>query len=160
MAIQYGMGMWWGEMANTYWGKCWGRIYQGKGREDDRKQDGNTRINEIWSTGLRAGEETDRAMRRRKIISYTGDPTWCEKPVEKKKKKIVHGLTDTAYIRFSRERVWNKIRQTSMHAIFDEFDNDYVIQCVNIIIIIVLLISNAIRPNAWPTTCLVLFLNY
>ena len=35
-----------------------------------------------------------------------------------------------------------------MHAIFDEFDNDYVIQCVNIIIIIVLLISNAISPNA------------
>ena len=43
-----GTGMWWGEMANTYWGKCWGRIYQGKGREDDRKQDGKTRVNEIW----------------------------------------------------------------------------------------------------------------
>ena len=43
-----GTGMWWGEMANTYWGKCWGQIYQGKGREDDRKQDGKTRVNEIW----------------------------------------------------------------------------------------------------------------
>ena len=43
-----GTGMWWGEMANTYWGKCWGRIYLGKGREDDRKQDGKTRVNEIW----------------------------------------------------------------------------------------------------------------
>ena len=43
-----GTGMWWGEMANTYRGKCWGRIYQGKGREDDRKQDGKTRVNEIW----------------------------------------------------------------------------------------------------------------
>ena len=40
------------------------------------------------STGLRAGEETDRAMWRREIISYTGEPTWWEKPEEKKKKKI------------------------------------------------------------------------
>ena len=30
---------------------------------------------DLKSTGLRAGEETDRAMWRRKIISYTGDPT-------------------------------------------------------------------------------------
>ena len=43
-----GTGMWWGEMANTYWGKCWGQIYQGKGKEDDRKQDGKTRVNEGW----------------------------------------------------------------------------------------------------------------
>ena len=43
-----GTGMWWWERANTYWGKCWGRIYQGKGREYDRKQDGKTHVNEIW----------------------------------------------------------------------------------------------------------------
>ena len=30
---------------------------------------------DLKSTGLRAGEETDRAMWRRKIISHTGDPT-------------------------------------------------------------------------------------
>ena len=30
---------------------------------------------DLKSTGLRADEETDRAMWRRKIISYTGDPT-------------------------------------------------------------------------------------
>ena len=30
---------------------------------------------DLKSTGLRAGEETDRAMWRRKITSYTGDPT-------------------------------------------------------------------------------------
>ena len=27
---------------------CWERIYQGKGREDDRQQDGKTRANETW----------------------------------------------------------------------------------------------------------------
>ena len=43
-----GTGMCWGEMKNTYWGKCWGQIYQGRGREDDRKQDGEMRVNEIW----------------------------------------------------------------------------------------------------------------
>ena len=43
----------------TYWGKCWGRIYQGKGREDDRKQDGKTRVNEIWKV-----LEWERARRR------------------------------------------------------------------------------------------------
>ena len=30
---------------------------------------------DLKSTGLRAGEETDRAMWRRKLISHTGDPT-------------------------------------------------------------------------------------
>ena len=30
---------------------------------------------DLKSTGLRAGEETDRAMWRRKITSYAGDPT-------------------------------------------------------------------------------------
>ena len=30
---------------------------------------------DLKSTGLRAGEETDRAMWRRKRISHTGDPT-------------------------------------------------------------------------------------
>ena len=32
----------WGEMKNAYWGKCWQRIYHGKGRDEDWKQDGNT----------------------------------------------------------------------------------------------------------------------
>ena len=32
---------------HIYWGKCWGQIYQGKGREDNRKQDGKTHANEI-----------------------------------------------------------------------------------------------------------------
>ena len=44
----YGTCMWWGEMANTYWRKFWGQIYQGKRREDDRKPDGKTHVNEIW----------------------------------------------------------------------------------------------------------------
>ena len=34
---------------------------------------------DLESTGLRAGEETDRAMWRRKISSHTGDPTFWEK---------------------------------------------------------------------------------
>ena len=38
-------------------------MHQGKGREDDRKQDGKTRFNETFkSTGLRVGEEMDRVM--------------------------------------------------------------------------------------------------
>ena len=54
-----GTGMWWGEkMANTYWGKCWGRIYQGKGREDDRKQDGKTRVT-YWSESGRGDRQGD-----------------------------------------------------------------------------------------------------
>ena len=43
-----GTGMWWREMKNTYWGKCWGWINQEKGREDDWKQDGKMRANETW----------------------------------------------------------------------------------------------------------------
>ena len=42
----------------------------------------STRFETYWTESLRAGEETDRAMWRRKIISYTGDPTWWEKPEE------------------------------------------------------------------------------
>ena len=34
-----------------------------------------TKWKDLKSTGLRAGEETDRAMWRRNIISHTGDPT-------------------------------------------------------------------------------------
>ncbi len=45
--------------------------------------------------GLRAGEEKDRAMWRRKIISYTGDPTRWEKP-EEKERKVLH--LETNYI--------------------------------------------------------------
>ena len=40
---------------------------------------------DMKSTGLRAGEETDRAMWRRKISSHTSDPTLWEKPGEKKR---------------------------------------------------------------------------
>ena len=47
-----GTGMWWGEKKNTYRGMCRGRIYQGKGREDDWRQDGKTRVNEIWQVLL------------------------------------------------------------------------------------------------------------
>ena len=66
-----GTGMWW-EIKNRYWGKCWEWIYQGKGREDDRKQDGKTYANEtLKSTGLRAGKETDSAMWWSKICSHT-----------------------------------------------------------------------------------------
>ena len=43
------------------------------GRPKTRWKDACQR--DLKSTGLRAGEETDRAMWRRKIISYTGDPT-------------------------------------------------------------------------------------
>ena len=68
-----GTGMWWGEMANTYWGKCWGRIYQGKGREDDRKQDGKTRVNEIWKLldWERARRRTGRCGERSSVIPAT-----------------------------------------------------------------------------------------
>ena len=44
-----------------------------------------TRHEKYWIE--RADEETDRATRRRKIISYTDDPGWQEKPGEKNKKK-------------------------------------------------------------------------
>ena len=59
-------------MKNTHYGKCLGRIYQGKGREDDRKLDGK-RCNPK-STGLRASDVIDRATWNRKIISHNGDP--------------------------------------------------------------------------------------
>ena len=35
----------------------------------------NARQRDLKSTGLRAGEETDSAIWRRKIISHTGNPT-------------------------------------------------------------------------------------
>ena len=64
-------------------------LIMGKGREDsedDRKQDGNRRAKRYLKiTGLRAGGEMDRAMLRRKISSHAGNPTWWEKPGEKKK---------------------------------------------------------------------------
>ena len=44
-----------------------------RGRPKTRWKDACQR--HLKHTGLRAGEETDRAMWRRKIISYTGDPT-------------------------------------------------------------------------------------
>ena len=44
-----------------------------RGRPKTRWKDACQR--DLKSTGLRAGEETDRAMWRGKIISYTGDPT-------------------------------------------------------------------------------------
>ena len=53
------------------------RTYKVKGKEEDRKRDGTMRASQrdLKSTGLRAGEETDMAMWRRKIISRKGDPT-------------------------------------------------------------------------------------
>ena len=71
-------------LKNTYWGKCWECtcIYLtnlGNGREDDWKQDGKTRAKETWKR-LRAGEETSRAIWRRKICGHTGDTIWWEKP--------------------------------------------------------------------------------
>ena len=44
-----------------------------RGRPKTRWKDACQR--DLKSTALRAGEETDRAMWRRKIISYTGDHT-------------------------------------------------------------------------------------
>ena len=44
-----------------------------RGRPKTRWKDACQR--DLKDTGLRAGEETDRSMWRRKIISYTGDPT-------------------------------------------------------------------------------------
>ena len=43
------MGMWWGEVKNTMLGKV-SRTYicEGKGREDEGVQDGNTRATETW----------------------------------------------------------------------------------------------------------------
>ena len=43
-----------------------------RGRPKTRRKDACKKY--LKSTGLRAGEETHRAMWRRKIISYTGDP--------------------------------------------------------------------------------------
>ena len=48
-----------------------------RGRPKTRWKDACQR--NLKSTGLRAGEETDREMWRRKIISYTGDPKLWEK---------------------------------------------------------------------------------
>ena len=44
-----------------------------RGRSKTRWKDACQR--DVKRTGLRAGEETDRAMWRRKIIGHTGDPT-------------------------------------------------------------------------------------
>ena len=44
-----------------------------RGRPKTRWKDACQR--DLKSTGLRAGEETDRAMWRREITSHTGDPT-------------------------------------------------------------------------------------
>ena len=41
-------GAWWGGMKNTYWWKCWERICQWKGREDNWKQDGKMCANDTW----------------------------------------------------------------------------------------------------------------
>ena len=45
--------------------------------KEERTTENNTERcrRDLKSTGLRAGEETDRAMRRRKICSRTDDPT-------------------------------------------------------------------------------------
>ena len=51
--------------------------YQGKGRLDDRKYDGNMQSKDTWKgmpTGLRASEVMDGATRRMKSISHSGDP--------------------------------------------------------------------------------------
>ena len=52
-----------------------------RGRPKTRLKDACQR--DLKSTGLRAGEETDRAIWRRKIISHTVDPSCWEKPEEK-----------------------------------------------------------------------------
>ena len=57
-------------------GFCFGEIKykskkSGKGRGDDRKQDGTSANETSKVHGLRAGEETDRAMWRRKICNHT-----------------------------------------------------------------------------------------
>ena len=46
-----------------------------RGRLKKRWKDACQRDLQSRPTGLRAGEETDRAMWRRNIISHTGDPT-------------------------------------------------------------------------------------
>ena len=85
--------MWLGEMKNTYWWKCSGRINQGYVREDDRKQDGKMRANETWtSTGLKACEEMDSAkwsIGRSSVIPAT--PIWMEKQGGKRKKNSLNG---------------------------------------------------------------------
>ena len=50
------------------------------------------------NTGLRAGEETDRAMWRKKIRGHTGVTTWWEKLGEKKKTKMTRRDTDLSYL--------------------------------------------------------------
>ena len=61
-------------------------MFREKGTDYDRKQDGKTRARDMKSTELRAGEEMDRAMWSRKIISHTGDHIQREKLGEKKNK--------------------------------------------------------------------------
>ena len=50
---------------------------------EDNSEDACKR--DLNSTGLRSGEETDRAMWKRKIFSHTGDCARWKKPGEKKK---------------------------------------------------------------------------
>ena len=62
-----GTGMWWGDTKNTRWGVL-RRTSPWKGRRGRPKTRWKDACRQdLKSTGLRAGEETDRAMWRRKI---------------------------------------------------------------------------------------------
>ena len=61
---------------STRFEKYWTESGRGGGRcGEERSSVIPVTLDDMTSTGLRADEETDRAMWRRKIISYTGDPT-------------------------------------------------------------------------------------
>ena len=101
-----GTGMWWGEMANTYWGKCWGRIYQGKGREDDRKQDGKTRVNKIWKVldWERARRRTGRCGEKRSPVIPA---TLHDGKSQRKRRR--HELSIQGQFMDNPTRIWLKI---------------------------------------------------
>ena len=59
-------------------------------RATEHKKERRVRANErdLKSTGLRASQETDRAMWRRHIISRNGDPTRWDKPGRRRRHDV------------------------------------------------------------------------
>ena len=59
-----------------------------RGRPNLRWKDACKR--DMTQAGLKEDNATNRAIWRKKLISYTGDPGWRDKPGMKKKKKMAH----------------------------------------------------------------------
>ena len=90
------MGMWWGENEEHILRKVLRTDIPGKRKIERQKT--RWKANETWKVfgWERARRRTpDRAMWRRKISSYIGNPTWWGKPVEKNKKNEANHLDET-----------------------------------------------------------------